>query len=79
MIEVGAFEAKTHLSSLLEQVSQGEEVLIRRRGKPIAKLVPIQQADRQNVQNVIAALRVHRAGMTLGGLGWKELRDTGRR
>ena len=78
MIEVGAFEAKTHLSSLLEQVSQGEEVLIRRRGKPIAKLVPIQQADRQNVQNVIASLRVHRAGMTLGGLGWKELRDTGR-
>ena len=79
MIEVGAFEAKTHLSSLLEQVSQGEEVLIRRRGKPIAKLVPIQQADRQNVQNVIASLRVHRAGMTLGGLGWKEPRDTGRR
>ena len=79
MIEVGAFEAKTHLSALLERVSQGQEVLIRRRGKPVAKLVPIQQADRQKVQSVIAALRVHRAGMTLGGLGWKELRDAGRR
>lgn len=39
MIEVGAFEAKTHLSALLERVSQGQEVLIRRRGKPVAKLM----------------------------------------
>lgn len=35
--------------------------------------------DRQKVQEVIAALRARRAGMTLGGLGWKELRDAGRR
>ena len=45
----------------------------------MAKLVPIGQADRQKVQSVIADLRVHRASMTLGGLGWKELRDAGRR
>ena len=79
MIEVGAFEAKTHLSSLLERVSQGEEVLIRRRGAPIAKLVPVRQAERKRVESTIAALRTHRAGMRLGGLGWKELRDAGRR
>ena len=79
MIEVGAFEAKTQLSMLLEQVSQGEEVLIRRRGKPVAKLVPIEQAEQQDVRRTIAALRVHRAGMTLGGLGWRELRDAERR
>lgn len=35
--------------------------------------------DRREVQEVIAALRAHRAGMTLGGLGRKELRDAGRR
>ena len=34
MIEVGAFEAKTRLSSLLDKVTQGEEVLITRRGVP---------------------------------------------
>ena len=79
MIEVGAFEAKTHLSSLLEQVSRGEEVLIRRRGKPVAKLVPVGQAERRKVQSVIAAWRTRRAGMTLGGAGWRELRDAGRR
>ena len=79
MIEVGAFEAKTHLSSLLEQVSRGEEVLIRRRGKPVAKLVPVQQAERRRVQDAIAAWRKRRGGMTLGGAGWKVLRDAGRR
>ena len=79
MIEVGAFEAKTHLSSLLEQVSRGEEVLIRRRGKPVAKLVPVQQAERRQLQDAIATWRTRRAGMTLGGADWKELRDAGRR
>lgn len=79
MVEVGAFEAKTHLSSLLEQVSRGEEVLIRRRGKPVAKLVPVQQAQRKSVQHAIAAWRTRRTDMTLGGAGWKELRDAGRR
>ena len=79
MIEVGAFEAKTKLSMLLEQVSQGEEVLIRCRGKPVAKLVPIEQAEQQDVARTIAAIRVHRAGMALGGQGSRELRDTGRR
>ena len=74
MIEVGAFEAKTHLSSLLERVSRGEEVLIRRRGEPVAKLVPVQRAERQTVQSAIAEWRVRRADMKLGGLDWRELR-----
>lgn len=33
-------EAKSHLSELLERVSNGEEILLMRRGKPIARLVP---------------------------------------
>ncbi len=39
MITVGAFEAKTHLSQLLDQVAQGEEITITRHGEPVAKLV----------------------------------------
>ena len=35
MITVGAFEAKTHLSSLLDAVSRGEEILITKRGKKL--------------------------------------------
>jgi prevent-host-death family protein len=39
MITVGAFEAKTKLSELLDRVERGEEVTITRHGKPVARLV----------------------------------------
>lgn len=38
--QVNVHEAKTHLSRLLVRVEQGEEVVIARAGKPVAKLVP---------------------------------------
>jgi prevent-host-death family protein len=79
MITVGAFEAKTHLSALLERVAGGEEVLITRHGKVIARLVPAVAADRARIDEVIAGLKSARAGVTLGGLNWKDLRDEGRR
>ena len=40
MITVNVNEAKTHLSRLLVQVEAGEDVVIARNGKPVAKLVP---------------------------------------
>lgn len=40
-------EAKTHLSRLLERVEQGENIVIARGGRPIARLVPIQQETRK--------------------------------
>lgn len=40
MREIGAFEAKTHLSELLAAAEAGESVLITRRGAPVARLVP---------------------------------------
>ena len=33
-------EAKTHLSEILERVSEGEEILLTRRGKPVARVIP---------------------------------------
>lgn len=41
MVEVNVHEAKTHLSKLLVRVAQGEEVIIARVGKPVARLVPV--------------------------------------
>ena len=41
MVEVNIHEAKTHLSRLLARVATGEEVVIARAGKPIARLVPV--------------------------------------
>lgn len=41
MESVGLFEAKTHLSELIARAERGEEVIITRHNKPVAKLVPI--------------------------------------
>ncbi|HEY1425920.1 MAG TPA: type II toxin-antitoxin system prevent-host-death family antitoxin [Caulobacteraceae bacterium] len=59
MKEVGVLEAKTHFSALLDEVSAGEEVVITRHGKAIAKLVPSapQPRDRRDVIAAILALR----------------------
>lgn len=80
MITVGAFEAKTRLSALLELVEKGEEVLITRRGKPVAKLARAVPADeRADVKAAIEELRALRAKIGPIGAGWRELRDEGRK
>ncbi len=45
MQPVNIHEAKTHLSRLIERAEQGEEIVIARAGKPIAKLVPFGDSD----------------------------------
>jgi prevent-host-death family protein len=47
MREVNVHEAKTHLSQLLVRVSQGEEIVIARAGKPVARLVPVEPRPRR--------------------------------
>ncbi|HMF06406.1 MAG TPA: type II toxin-antitoxin system prevent-host-death family antitoxin [Methylocella sp.] len=78
MITVGAFQAKTHLSALLDKVAAGEEVVITKHGKPIARLIGAQGIDRARANEVFERLKALRKGTTLGGLSWKELRDQGR-
>lgn len=46
MRNVGAYEAKTHLPRLLDRVSRGESLTITRRGRPVARLVPVESDDR---------------------------------
>jgi prevent-host-death family protein len=48
-MEVNIHEAKTHLSRLLERVALGEEVVIAKAGRPVAKLVPIKKAKRKRL------------------------------
>ena len=58
MRTVAAFEAKTHLSALLDLVERGESVLITRRGKAIAELHPCPDNDVfDDVQAQFAAIR----------------------
>ena len=48
-MEVNIHEAKTHLSRLLEKVLTGEEVIIARRGKPIARIIALRDLKRPRI------------------------------
>ena len=76
---VGAFEAKTHLSELLDRVEKGEEITITRHGLPVAKLLPIDHWDRVAVRGAIDELRRLRKGTRLRGLKIKDMIEEGRR
>jgi len=77
---VGVFEAKNRLTALLDEVEEGREVLITRRGKPIARLVPADAGfDRSRARRAADNLLQASKGLTLGGLSIKELIGEGRR
>lgn len=79
MREIGAFEAKNRLGTLLERVEQGEEIVIIRRGRPVAKLIPIGPGfDKAKARHAVAGLIEARLGLSLGGLKIKHLINEGR-
>ena len=84
MREVGAFEAKTHLSELLKQVATGARITITHRGKPVARLVPVEEvseSSRADLLDRMAGLRA-RISRRFGAFSTEELsstRDEGRR
>jgi len=79
MREIGAFEAKNKLGQLLDWVEAGEEVVITRRGRIVARLVPPRAAvDWEQARNAAAAIRAMSKSVTLGGLKIKDLVDEGR-
>jgi prevent-host-death family protein len=49
MVQVNVHEAKTHLSRLLSRVAAGEEIIISKGGKPVARLVPYKQPKKKRV------------------------------
>ena len=77
---VGAYEAKTHLSELLEKVEAGEEITITRHGAPVAKLVPVKKEIRP-AERAAAIERIQKLAtrLSLGGLKIKDLLSEGRR
>ena len=76
-IEVGAFEAKTHFSRLLDEVEGGAIVRITRRGKPVAILKQDDEVSREAALKALRELRslcTHKS--TVAEI--EELRDKGR-
>jgi prevent-host-death family protein len=74
--EIGAFDAKTHLAELLERASAGEDIVITKRGRPVARLTGLGSSDAEDAFAELARLRKR---TKLGGLSAKVLRDEGRR
>ena len=57
MAKVSAFEAKTRFGELLDRVSKGEEIVITRHARPVARLVPEGAQRLDDVRRAVAGLR----------------------
>ena len=79
MAEVGAYEAKTHLSRLLERVRKGERITITKHGTPIAMLVPVETKTQRTVAETIEEILEFRKHHKLDGLTIRQLIEEGRR
>ena len=81
---IGAYDAKTRLSELLDRVERGEQIVITRHGKPIARLIPEGGYDRAAALAAVEELTRFREELAARGVRFttKEIlamRDEGRR
>jgi prevent-host-death family protein len=79
MREVGAFEAKNSLGMLLDELERGEEIVITRRGKPVARLVPASTGfNREAAKAAAERIVARQKGVVLGKVTIKDLINEGR-
>lgn len=79
MREIGAFEAKSKLGTLLDWVESGEEVVITRRGRAVARLVPATSGGgSERARKAAAGLLQASRGLSLAGIAIKDLVAEGR-
>ena len=78
MTTVGAYEAKTHLPRLLEQVERGDTIIITKHGREVAKLVAADHTI-TTPDDVISALQTAREGLRHGQESIRRMIDEGRR
>ena len=57
MRQIAASEAKTHLAQLLDEVERGETLVITRHGRPIARLIPEHDKQRQEVADAVSLIK----------------------
>jgi prevent-host-death family protein len=78
MRSVGAYEAKTHLSRLIDEVGRGERFAITKNGVPVAMLSPVPEALKSDQREVIQQLRALRREIRLEGPSLREMIEEGR-
>lgn len=75
MREVGAFEAKNTLGSLLDRVEEGEEIVITRHGKPVARLIPNPRSKHpEEVEAAVERIRSRARRFARTPFDWKALK-----
>ena len=80
MESIGAFEAKTHLSALLDRVAKGEKITITRHGVPAAVLMPVTGAKTgPSHGEIVAGMRALRRRVKPGKMTVREMIEEGRR
>ncbi|HXJ93227.1 MAG TPA: type II toxin-antitoxin system prevent-host-death family antitoxin [Terriglobia bacterium] len=80
METVGAFDAKTHLSDLLDRVARGERITITRHGVPAAMLVPVGDAARKLThEEIVRGMRELRARVKPDVMSVRDMVKQGRR
>jgi prevent-host-death family protein len=82
--EIGAFQAKNTFGTLLDWAEAGDEVIITRRGKSVARLVSATTPTESDDRAAEAAARIQKRAKAMNGTrmqweDWKFLRDEGRR
>ena len=58
--QIGAFEAKTHFSEILEKTKQGDDFIITKRGEPVAKIIPFEKKTEMTRQEALEEFRKFR-------------------
>ncbi len=79
MAKVGAFEAKTHFSELLDRVSRGEKITITRHGVPAAQLVPVENPKKLTHEQIVQGMRELRKRVKPDTMSVREMVTEGRR
>ena len=79
MPEIGAFEAKTQLSQLLQRVQAGERFVITRHNRPVAELIPFNPHGADKVREAIEGLKAFQETHCLEGLSVRDMVKEGRR
>ena len=57
---IGAFEAKTHFSQIIEKAEHGADFIVTRRGKPVAKIIPFKQEPEMTFKEAVEQLQEFR-------------------
>jgi prevent-host-death family protein len=78
MKELTAVEAKVKFGSVLDAVERGEEIVVTRNGKVVARIVPANEPGLSQ-EEAVELLKTFAQGKTLGGLDLRAMRDEGRR